>query len=47
MKEQNNAVEESFNARVGWFDRYKNRVQLHNVEPTGEEASANGDVTFT
>jgi hypothetical protein len=31
------------NASDGWFDRFKNRVQLHNVKITGKEASANED----
>jgi hypothetical protein len=40
---KNNEVEETFNASVGWFDRFKTRVHLHNVTITGEPASANED----
>ncbi|KAM6471896.1 uncharacterized protein PHA67_002618 isoform 2-T2 [Liasis olivaceus] len=43
VKEKNNEVEEIFNASVGWFDRFKNRVQLRNVKMAGEAASANED----
>jgi hypothetical protein len=34
-----------FNASVGWFDRFKNWVQLHNAKITGEAASGNEDAT--
>jgi hypothetical protein len=40
MKDKNNEVEEMFNTCVDWFARFNNRVQLHNVKITGEEASA-------
>jgi hypothetical protein len=39
VTERNNEREETFNARVGWFDR----VQLHIVKIPGEAASANED----
>ncbi|XP_063152245.1 uncharacterized protein LOC134492057 isoform X1 [Candoia aspera] len=43
VKEKNSEVDEIFNASVGWFDRFKNRVQLRNVKITGELARANED----
>jgi hypothetical protein len=32
-----------FGASVGWFEQFKNRVQLHNFKVTCETASANVD----
>jgi hypothetical protein len=43
VKETNNEVDETSNSSDGWFDRFKNRVQLHNVKITGKAASANED----
>jgi hypothetical protein len=37
-------VEEIFNVGVGWFDQFKNRVQIHNVKITGEAAIGNEDL---
>jgi hypothetical protein len=39
-KRKKNSVEETFNATVGWFYRFKNRVELHHVKITGEATSA-------
>jgi hypothetical protein len=43
VKEKNNEGEETFNTSVGWLDRFKNRVQLHNVTIPAKAASANDD----
>jgi hypothetical protein len=44
MKEKNNEEEEeeeTFIASDNWFNRFKNRVQLHEVKDTCAVASAN------
>jgi hypothetical protein len=43
VKEKN--YEETFTASVGWFELFKNRVQLHNVKINSEEAGENEDTT--
>jgi hypothetical protein len=45
-KRKSNELEETFNASVGWFDRFKNRVQLYNVKITSEVACANEDAAY-
>ncbi|XP_051842461.1 uncharacterized protein LOC127554692 [Antechinus flavipes] len=47
VKENGNEMEseETFAASVGWFNRFKNRLQLHNAKITREAASADKDTT--
>jgi hypothetical protein len=39
--------ETSFSASHGWFDRFKRRVNLHNLKLSGEAASAGNDTALT
>ncbi|XP_044522035.1 uncharacterized protein LOC123238854 [Gracilinanus agilis] len=46
VKENGNEMdsEETFAASVGWFNRFKNRLQLHNAKITREAASADKNI---
>jgi hypothetical protein len=44
LKKKNNEVKETFNASVGWFDPFKNPVQLHMIKLKEDTASKYPDV---
>ncbi|XP_059173239.1 uncharacterized protein LOC131953856 isoform X2 [Physella acuta] len=43
VKSKHNQLDKRFTASIGWFDRFKTRVQLHNFKPTGATPAFGGD----
>lgn len=49
LKEENGEESHNveFNANRGWFERFKNRFNFHNIKVTGEAASADQSAAYS